>query len=383
MKKFFVLFVIGVFVLTHSLSAQINVYKAIPAAKKPEKNGVLYSLPRTIVKVQVSLREIEYQRGPYADYAADLLGIQNPVTQTYKEYELADIHFDTQSEPDPDQYYYIEVDEKASKEERNLVFSFTQTGLIKGVNTSGQVKDKPSTSNENQKVITDEQLFELATTPSIYRKVDTIIRIVTVDTSTIRKRFFNTTFEEKPSEMKAREAADMISRIRESRFNLLTGYQETNFSKETMEYMDKQLQNMSGEYMSLFRGLKTEKMLTFTFYAVPDAAKSNITVCRVSKEQGIVDAADAKAKEVTLVFKPSQSTSQLPNWSANAADPKYPVFYYRIPEMASVSVRYGSKSYDDQYLPVAQFGKVTQLPLNKTRIELYPETGSIKSVYFE
>lgn len=53
--------------------------------------------------------------------------------------------------------------------------------------------------------------------------------------------------------MKAREAADMISRIRESRFNLITGYQETNFSRETMEYMDKNLQRMLQDYISLFR----------------------------------------------------------------------------------------------------------------------------------
>jgi hypothetical protein len=383
MKTSLRIFLLAICLSSFGVNAQVAVYKLTSATKKPEKNGVMYSLPRTMIKVNVTVSETEFIKGPYAEYAADLLGIQNPVMQSYKEYELADVFFEALTEPDPDQYYFIEVDEKASKEDRNLVFSFSNNGIIKSVNTSGQIKERSGVSSENTRVITDEKLFELATTPSIYRKVDTIIRVVTVDTATIKKRFFNTTFEEKPSEMKAREAADMVSRIRDSRFNLLTGYQETNFSKESLEYMDKQLQTMSNEYLSLFRGLKTEKLLTFTYYIVPDVSRQTVTVCRISKEAGISDATDTRGKELVLQVKRSENTTQLPAWVGASLDPKIPVVFYRLPEMASLSVKYGTKLYDEKYLPVAQFGKVSQLPLNKARMEFYPETGSVKTVYFE
>lgn len=383
MKTFIRLFLLFACLTSMVANAQLAVYKLTTASKKPEKNGVMYSLPRTLVKVSITISETEFIKGPYAEYAADLLGIQNPVMQAYKEYELVDAGFETLTEPDPDQYYFIEVDEKASKEDRNLVFSLSNNGIIKSVNTSAQLKERSGNITENQKLIADDRLFEFSNTPSIYRKVDTIVRIVTVDTATIKKRFFNTTFEEKPSEMKAREAADMVSRIRDSRFNLLTGYQETNFSKESLEYMDKQLQAMSNEYLSLFRGMKTERLLTFTYYLVPDASRTSITVCRVSKESGIVDQTDSKGRELVLNVKRSENTSQLPAWVSSSVDPKVPVIFYRMPEMASLAIKYGNKTFDEKYLPVSQFGKVTQLPLNKSRLEFYPETGSIKAVYFE
>lgn len=370
--------------LTSALAnAQLAVYKLSSASKKPEKNGVVYSLPRTLVKVTLTISETEFIKGPYAEYAADLLGIQNPVMQAYKEYDLVDAGFETLTEPDPEQYYFIEVDEKASKEERNLVFSFSNNGIINSVNTSAQLKERAGSITENQKLLTDERLFELSNTPSIYRKVDTIIRIVTVDTATIKKRFFNTTFEEKPSEMKAREAADMVSRIRDSRFNLLTGYQETNFSKESLEYMDKQLQALANEYLSLFRGLKTERLLTFTYYLVPEVSRTAITVCRISKEVGVVDQADAKGRELVLQIKRSENTGQLPAWVGSSIDPKVPTIFYRMPEMASIAIKFGNNTFDEKYIPVSQFGKVSQMPLNKSRLEFYPETGSIKAVYFE
>ena len=65
------------------------------------------------------------------------------------------------------------------------------------------------------------------------------------------------TMVEKSPEQKAREAADFISKIKEDRFNLLTGYQEVSYNQETLEYMDTQLKLLEKEYMKLFTGIFT------------------------------------------------------------------------------------------------------------------------------
>jgi hypothetical protein len=67
-----------------------------------------------------------------------------------------------------------------------------------------------------------------------------------------------------------------------------------------MKYMDEKLQLMVQEYISLFKGLKTEMLNTYTFYLIPDPNKLNQVVCKFSKESGISDATDNKGREVIL-----------------------------------------------------------------------------------
>lgn len=380
MKKY-IFIVFSWMVITAVSLAQVNIYPVSTNTNKPEKNGIFFALPRTVVKVTVKVREIENMKGPYAEYAAQLLGISNPVMQYSKEYEIADMNFEVLSEPDPDRVYYMEVDERVSKEDRNVSIELTGNGIVRAIN--GISLQKPARNMQDEtRILSFTDVFESGITSSLYRRVDTIIRTVTVDTATIRKRYFNTFFEEKPSEMKAREAADMISRIRESRFNLLTGYQETNFSRETMEYMDKNLQRMLQDYISLFRGVRTEQMVTYTFYVVPSQNKTNQVVCRFSRELGILDASDNKGKDITLSVKRSGNWDQVPAWAPKPSS-KATAAPYIIPEMAQLSLKYNNRIYDDRYVPVSQFGTVSLMPVNRSRIIYDIKTGNIREVLFE
>ncbi|MGC8865474.1 MAG: DUF4831 family protein [Bacteroidales bacterium] len=380
MKKY-ILSLWVIIALTGLSLGQVNIYPVSSNTNKPDKNGVFFALPRTVVKVTVKVREIENMRGPYAEYATQLLGISNPVMQYSKEYEIADMNFEVLSEPDPDRVYYMEVDERVSKEERNISVEITGNGIVRAIN--GITMQKPTRNMQDEtRIVSFTDVFESGISSSLYRRVDTIIRTVTVDTATIRKRYFNTFFEEKPTEMKAREAADMISRIRESRYNLLTGYQETNFSKETMEYMDKNLQRMLQDYISLFRGVRTEQMINYTFYVVPSENKLNQVVCRFSRELGILDANDNKGKDITLSAKRSGNWAQAPAWAPKPSS-KVTAAPYIIPEMAQLSLKYNNRIYDDRYVPVSQFGLLSQMPLNRSRIIYDTQTGNIRQVLFE
>ncbi|MGB4284827.1 MAG: DUF4831 family protein [Bacteroidales bacterium] len=362
--------------------AQTNISLVSGKNVKPEKNGVFFSLPRKIIKVSVSVREIENLRGPYAEYAQQLMGISNPVTQNTKEYEIADISMEGLVEPDPERIYFLEVDDKLSKEEKNFSVCLTSNGIIRSINGISSSKEA-QLIKEEKKVIGQEDLFSMSMSPSLYRKVDNIIRMVTVDTNTVKKRFFNTYFEEKPTEIKAREAADMVSRIRESRFNLLTGYQETSYSPETMKYMDEKLQLMAQEYISLFKGLKTENLHTYTYYIVPDQNKSNQVICKFSKETGISDATDSKGKEIVLSIKRSGTMIQMPAWASAPVEVKSLLVPYRIPEMVRLSVNYVGKVYDEQVIALPQFGVVSVVPFVKSKIEFDPQTGCIVKIYYE
>ena len=360
---------------------QVNIYPVTGNMNKPEKNGVFFALPRAVVKVTLKVREIENFKGPYAEYAGQLLGISNPVMQYSKEYEIADMGLDVLSEPDPDRVYYFEVDERTSKEDRNVSIETTGEGVVKAINGISLQKPVRNVQDET-KILSYTDLFEGGITSSLFRRVDTVIRTVTIDTATIRKRYFNTFFEEKPTEMKAREAADMISRIRESRFNLITGYQETNFSRETMEYMDKNLQRMLQDYISLFRGVRTEQIVTYIFYIIPAENKPNQIVCRFSKELGVLEASDNKGKEVVLSVRRSGNWAQVPAWAPKPSA-KAPAAPYIVPEMVQLNLKYNNRIYDDKYVPIPQFGIISQMPIFRSRVIYDTRTGNVREVLFE
>ncbi|NLH52489.1 MAG: DUF4831 family protein [Bacteroidales bacterium] len=360
---------------------QVNIYPVTGNMNKPEKNGVFFALPRAVVKVTLKVREIENFKGPYAEYAGQLLGISNPVMQYSKEYEIADMGLDVLSEPDPDRVYYFEVDERTSKEDRNVSIETTGEGVVKAINGISLQKPVRNVQDET-KILSYTDLFEGGITSSLFRRVDTVIRTVTIDTATIRKRYFNTFFEEKPTEMKAREAADMISRIRESRFNLITGYQETNFSRETMEYMDKNLQRMLQDYISLFRGVRTEQIVTYIFYIVPAENKPNQIVCRFSKDLGVLEASDNKGKEVVLSVRRSGNWAQVPAWAPKPSA-KAPAAPYIVPEMVQLNLKYNNRIYDDTYVPIPQFGTISQMPIFRSRVIYDTRTGNVREVLFE
>ncbi len=80
-------------------------------------------------------------------------------------------------------------------------------------------------------------LFVFQAETNLYEKTDTVIRKVVVDTVTVEKMYFEKKWVEKSTEKKAVEAANMISKIRENRFNLITGYHEIAFDAGTMSYI--------------------------------------------------------------------------------------------------------------------------------------------------
>ena len=113
---------------------------------------------------------------------------------------------------------------------------------------------------------------------SVFEKVDTIIRKVNIDTMTLERQYLKRTMVEKSPEQKAKEAADFISKIKDNRFNLVTGFQEVNYNKETLEYMDTQLRMMEKEYMKLFTGISIHRPMTFSYSYTPNPNQVNVEV---------------------------------------------------------------------------------------------------------
>jgi hypothetical protein len=352
------------------------------------KEGVFYALPRTVVKIEVKIDRVEHYKGPYADYAMRFLGLKNVVEANAVEYKISAIEITTYPEPDPDQYYFIELGEKMTKGESAPVLSLDDAGIILGTlpamtDVSGsQVKTPDLDIREDDGDVFGE-LFKYSADVSVFEKVDTIIRKINVDTMTVERQYYKRTMVEKSPEQKAKEAADYIAKIKESRFNLISGSQEVNYNKETLEYMDDQLNRMEKEYLKLFTGLSLHKSMTFSYKFIPVANQINteVPIFKFHRSKGVIDLDEQGGKVVTARVQRVGNTNKVADYLKKAEkETKSQGFSYRIPELARVTVKLDENTHEETQCLISQLGVVTYLPASKWKVRFHPETGGIEGL---
>lgn len=391
MRKVILLLVFAHLLLSRGYS-QINVVHIDNNAVPAGKDGFFYTLPRTVIRIDVEVDRVENYKGPYAEYALKYLGLKNVVESTSVEYKITDIRITTTPQPDPDQYYFVELGEKLSKGEKSGMLAFTKCGLMMGL-TREMIEDplrEQAPPQENKATITEKdvfpEIFKYSADVSIFEKIDTIIRKVNIDTMTIERQVLKRTMVEKPLEQKAKEAADFISKIRDNRFNLISGYQEVNYNKETLEYMDEQLKLMQKEYMKLFTGISLHNSLTFSFSYIPNQNQVNteVPVFRFHKNKGILGVDESGGKPVTIKIQRTGNTGVISGYLKKTENSRKPYgFFYRIPELSRIIVKVDENLQKESQNLVNQLGVVSYLPAGKWKVNLYPETGGIRSVDVE
>lgn len=369
--------------------AQMNVMRINENTTPPTNDGVFYSLPRTVVRIDVSIDRVEHYKGPYAEFALKFLGLKNVIQSNSIEYRISDIVITTYPEPDPDQYYFVEFGEKGNKAESGLL-ALSDAGLILGtLPSSGDslfLYQYPATpGKQKSETGTDAfgELFKYSADISVFEKVDTIIRKINIDTMSVERQYLKRTIVEKSPEQKAREAADYISKIKENRFGLLSGTQEVNYNRETLEYMDTQLKSMEKEYLKLFTGISLTQRQSFSYKYIPVANQINteIPVFKFLKNKGIIDLDEQGGKVITIKVQRVGNTNTVASYLRKSEkDTKTQGFSYRIPELARVTVKLDENTQEETQCLINQLGVVTYLPSNKWKVSFHPQTGGIRQL---
>lgn len=372
------------------IQAQISVFHIDPSSVPLSQEGIFYALPRTVVKIEVVVDRIENYKGPYSDYALRYLGLQNVVMANSVEYRISGIHITTSAEPDPDQYYFVQLGDKLSKTEKAGLLSLNESGLILGTMPGAQdsmeriirvMRDKDAVTLSEKDVFPE--IFKYYADISVFEKVDTIIRKVSIDTLTLERQYLKRTMVEKSPEQKAREAADFISKIKENRFNLLTGYQEVSYNRETLEYMDSQLNILEKEYMKLFTGISIQKRYTYEYKYIPLPNQINmeIPVFKFLSNKGLMPLDEIGGRVVTINIQRVGNTNQVVNYLRRAEDKsREHGFYYRIPELAKVTIRQPDGAIEETQCLINQLGVVSWLSPLQWKVNFHEETGGIKEV---
>lgn len=320
-----------------------------------QQKGIYYALPRTVIQLDFIVEEIELIEGPYSDYVY-LVGADDYVTSNGKEYHLADVRMSTYAEADPAATFFVAMNTKKGE---GVKFVLNSKGILQGVGVEPCVTvEHPNFPSLPQNTPKADRTFK-------YQYGSNAMR---------------------GEEQLARNAADMVSRIREEKIKLITGFQETAFTLDTYRQMLADLEAMEDEYLSLFIGKRIVTTTVKTVYVTPTKEVPTQTIGKFSPITGFsTNIADAGSL-ITLQAFSLNTTGSInePSPSAVESLSHENKLFYRIPETANVRLTIGNETtLIDRRETIAQYGVFMLAPLGKTKMTLDPNTGQITSVGME
>lgn len=333
------------------------------------KEGIVYSLPRTGIRIHVTALQETVMAGPFNGYAEQMLGIKNAPAGNSVNWKIVDVKLETFAEPDP------EVVFKAIGENGFLI-NLTPEGILAGINSEHTVTGiAPVKTNLqiNKPEQDDGFSFDYITDTPFYTPGD----------STNGYRPVRVT-----DEQKAAEAAQRILECRMNQYDLAAGMlDELHPDGEAYKISLQQLKKIERDYLSLFAGRKTYKSEQFSIDFVPNKSSGKSEVLfRVSDEKGIVPASDLSGKPVMIEFEREQDLTKKYAELASSENPAAGEsgVNYRMPGCATINIIYELNTIASTRATIAQFGEIASFPedllYDDISVEFHPETGAVKSI---
>lgn len=331
--------------------------------------GVVYSLPRTGIRVYVKTLKETYQPGPYTGYADQLLGIKNVSKNATTKWSITEVNLETFAEPDPAQVH------KAMGDAAYLL-TLSSEGCILGIN-SGKSDLQPKKNIANKILpapeFDDGFSFDYFNDMPLYTPGDSTNGFRPVRVS---------------EDKKVAEAAKRVMESRRTQYDMVSGLlDEFHPDGEAYKVSLKELKNTEKNYLSLFVGRKTQVEDIFSFDFVPEKSTGKGEVIfRISDEKGIVPASDLSGKPVTIEFQIEKALNDKYTELAKSENTLAGEsgVYYRIPAIANINIVSELSVISSARIAIAQFGVVAPVPeellYGEFSVEIHPETGAIKSV---
>jgi hypothetical protein len=341
------------------------------------QNGIFYALPRAVLQVDVVVNKTEELPGPYVSYARQVLGLNDFISKAETYYTIKGISISSSYEADPNAIYFFNFGERSSKTERAYLLQLQANGVIKGLDESSPLNEDYVKARIDLLSENFSRDFSYFADLNQISKIDTIIRRISVDTTTIEDVVFNKTNVEKNMEQRAKDAASFYMEIRKNKFDLLSGYQEVNYPAQTLALMISELKKMESDYLALFKGKRITIEEKYTFYVVPEGDKTRQTysVFKFSKEKGVADLNAPMGEKVNLIIQSNGITEVLKTQTKSEQSSG---IFYRVPESARVWLSYNNMEYAKNTFLIPQIGVLQAVSTTKNIISIDPKTGMLQ-----
>ncbi|MDR2906541.1 MAG: DUF4831 family protein [Bacteroidales bacterium] len=354
-------------------------YEVIPIAGNSVDTinsvGAFYALPRQRLNIDVVVRKQEFIKGPYAEFAEKLLGIKVS-KENYSIYNIDHVSVSQKSEVDPKQIYFVQFNDS------KLTLQYEHNLLIKGVNKSEEETTQHYRKDSPKQVTLASNDMRNATPLHTFGLVERNDTVVSMDTQAIQRYEIRTIKTEKTPLQKAEEIVANISKVREDRNKLLTGYQEVNYEAAAIKYMADEYNRMEDEYIRLFTGTTKVSYETRQFDFLPENRDSlTIELAEFSQNHGLSHGTSLpNNKKLALdIILDDQISNAIQTFSSRMYLPKAG-FYYTIPNLALVKVLLDNQVIFSKQMPFSQFGSTQALAPSPLQLEFSPQTGEISNI---
>ena len=318
-------------------------------------NGLYYSLPQTVLRLDFTIEEVQLMKGPLSDYASNYFEMEDVVDYETTEYQLLAVKMTPEACPDPNALFFVSL--TAVRGGGKMQFDVLPNGIIHSVGLGNgaeteevvvatPVQQKPQCCHEEN--VNDEVFVGLLSAG-------------------------------KTNAQLAKEVADKIAEIRKAKYYLISGDVEMASNPETFKTMYKNLDVMEKEYASLLLGKRVTKRVVKTVYVIPNKEVPTQTVAKFSETEGLTLGTGGSGSMITVQTLSLNTTATInaPSQSAVESRSYENKVFYRVPETAQVRVSCGNTVLLEDRVLVNQLGAMLMAPITNTKLVFDTETGQI------
>lgn len=326
--------------------------------------GLVYSLPRNVIRVKVDAIKTVVVPGPYSRYAQKYLGIADAPSKKIEEWKVSNVEINSVLESDPSALFAV----TPSKNSKIDFLRICQNGLI--IPVSGFGVNAINNSNIRPIEVDGKVSFtDLSTSPFIAAEKNTIYSKVMKDSVFVRVPIQKEMIVEKNLEEKARDAADYIFLLRKRRSDFLSVDADHNLNGEGLKIALDEITRLEQEYLSLFIGKSFTESATHQFEFIPtDADGESTIIFRLSNSKGVLPSSDLSGNpyllKSTVETLPNTFNTFFQSLSVEKEKPIKEAIYYRVPIPAVFSISDGKNELVNRRMAIYQYGKVVRMPLD-------------------
>lgn len=350
---------LSLLLLTLALVGQLHAQFTTTFAKNVQpgqNNGMYYSLPQTMLRLDFVIEETRLEKGPLSDYAGNYYEMTTAVEYEDTEYRLLDVRMTPVASPDPNALFFVTM---ANARGGKVQFDVLPNGIIHSVGMGNGTEPQ----GERPMFMREPPRPEL----NLADENRGSIQLMTAG---------------KTNAQLAKEVADKIEEIRKAKFYLISGDVEMASNPETFHAMYQKLEEMEQEYLSLLVGKRVTKKVVRTIYVVPNKETPTQTIAKFSEVEGLTEGTSGTGTMITVQTLSLNTTAAInaPSQSAVESMSYENKVFYRVPETANVRVMIDGRTILEDRLVVNQLGALLTAPVNGSRLEFDPETGQIINI---
>ncbi len=351
--------------LSACTSVRINHVSQI---KKINKNTYVYTLPKTVIGIEITVKKIIFVPGPYSSFAEKYLGIEQADTNNYTNYYFENISINSLLKADSGHVYVVQYKNRLPW--KSIVQR--SDGVILSVNCpKEEITNTPYSTDisyvNNYKSLSDDMYLEMSKTGFIKERTDTTYKQIRIDTNWVRVPVTKKVSEAMTMEEKAKEAAELIMDLRQRRYDLFSGDYEMLPQGEAATSIANELNAQEEKYLSLFVGKYFESYQTFYIELEPtNPYQKNYMVAYFGKKSGLtIDSVTKDAKPIVLSVNLNDAWLPYSKMLLKYQKAKQVnAFTYRMPQKTQVTLLYDYKKLYEKEIELYQFGKRIYMPVS-------------------